>query len=153
MVENLAALEALDAAINQHDSSSSNESKNPSKPITAKMNGITSPEANSKSPENSPKNIDSSPTKKGVAHELELIFRRDTGLTAGTMVKDINIGAAEILKNVAASKNDSAASSPSMTNKKKVYASVAEMKRSKVKHFKYRYISIFYTVHGKLGLD
>ena len=77
MVANMAAIDALDAAIKENDISALNGT-----------NGV-------------------SPRVKNVAQELELIFKREGGLTAGLT------------------------SSPALSEKKKVYSSVAQMKRSK----------------------
>ena len=84
MVANMAAMDALDAAIKEKDISG----------LTG-TNGV-------------------SPKVKNVAQELELIFKREGGLTAG--------GTRE---------SSSVTGSPALAEKKKVYSSVAQMKRSK----------------------
>ena len=83
MVANLAAIDALDAAIKGND-----------------MSGLS---AVSDQPQGQ------SPTIKKMAQELELIFKREAGLTAGVARE----------------------SSPQPGEKKKVYSSVAQMKRSR----------------------
>merc|ERR1719228_1177528 len=65
---------------------------------------------------------------QNVAEELELIFQREAGLTAGAGFKDKS--SLEILKNTGEIKSSSANSTP-LSAKKKVYTSVAQMKRSK----------------------
>jgi len=109
MVASMAAIEALDAAILKHDSSSS--------PSTSSLTEINKPDERVSSCSIKP---------KGVAHELELIFQKDAGLTAGNPHKE---NLEDIHKNVTMGNDDSAHSSPSAKNK--VYTSVSEMKRSK----------------------
>ena len=92
MVANMAAMDALDAAIKGNDMSG--------------LSAVTGEGAQGQANGVSPK-------VKNVAQELELIFKRDAGLTAG----------------VAPGPNRD--TSPAAGDKKKVYTSVAQMKRSR----------------------
>ena len=91
MLANLAAIDALDKSLSEK-----NKVNNVSDDSNNKTNGAT------------------------VAQELELIFKRESGLTTAVSTSDNN----------KIKTSSSANSSPAMT-KKKVYNSVAQMKRSK----------------------
>ena len=107
MIANMAAIDALDCAIKEHD------------------RGVLSNE------QTTTHSGQPSPSKVGnVAQELDLIFRREGGLTAGAAVVRDNKNCLEILKNSAEPKSCSANSTP-LSAKKKVYTSVSQMKRSK----------------------
>ena len=112
MIANMAAIEALDSAIKDRD-----------------IGGLGAQEAVpvSGSQPSTPQNRPAGQTQS-VAQELELIFQREGGLTAGAVIKDKN--SLEILKTSVDTKSSSANSTP-LSAKKKVYASVAQMKRSK----------------------
>jgi SH3/ankyrin repeat-containing protein len=123
MIANMAAMEALDSAIKDHDMGALAEQPAVSVPDLA-GGGTASQPATPRTDQNKA----GGPKAKTVAQELELIFQRDTGLTAGGGLKDKN--SLEILKASAETKSSSANSTP-LSAKKKVYTSVAQMKRSK----------------------
>ena len=126
MIANMAAIEALDSAIKDHDKGSLAEQATLSEPDLAPPVGSGS---KSQSQPTTPKSEHPAKGKTvTVAQELELIFQREAGLTAGTGFKDKN--SLEILKTNAETKSSSANSTP-LSAKKKVYTSVAQMKRSK----------------------
>ena len=109
MVANMAAIDALDAAIKDNDMKGLNKvniSNNDSDVSNKNANGV-------------------SPKIKNVAQELELIFKREVGLTAGPGVLTKDKSDQVTLTTVSAN------SSPALGGKKKVYNSVAQMKRSK----------------------
>ena len=108
MVANMAAIDALDAAIKDKDMKGLSNTNKPSEAVNSNTNGVTSPKI------------------KNVAQELELIFKREAGLTAGP---GANAKEKSDSNNVKIS--TSANSSPALGGKKKVYNSVAQMKRSK----------------------
>ena len=107
MVANMAAMDALDAAIKDNDK---------------KGFGATASEVTN----NNKSSVEGGPKIRNVAQELELIFKREAGLTAGAVSKDnpTNSAVQNIISN-------SANSSPALGGKKKVYASVAQMKKIK----------------------
>ena len=124
MIANMAAIEALDSAIKDHDKGSLAEQGTLSEPdLTPAGTG-----GQSQSQPTTPKSEHAKGKTVTVAQELELIFQREAGLTAGTVFKDKN--SLEILKTNAETKSSSANSTP-LSAKKKVYTSVAQMKRSK----------------------
>ena len=108
MVANMAAMDALDAAIKDNDK---------------RGFGAT---AASEVTNNNKSSVEGGPKIRNVAQELELIFKREAGLTAGAVSKDnpTNSAVQNIISN-------SANSSPALGGKKKVYASVAQMKKIK----------------------
>eukprot|EP00090_Calanus_glacialis_P037365 TRINITY_DN6425_c0_g1_i1.p1 TRINITY_DN6425_c0_g1~~TRINITY_DN6425_c0_g1_i1.p1 ORF type:complete len:1871 (+),score=328.76 TRINITY_DN6425_c0_g1_i1:592-6204(+) len=132
MVANMAAIDALDSAIKDHDMSSLSDqvAKSTIEPTKAASSESSNSTSNSQLTTPTPKaETNVSPKIKNVAQELELIFKREVGLTAGAVPKDKN--SMEILKNSGETKSSSANSSPSLSGKKKVYSSVSHMKRSK----------------------
>ena len=106
MVANMAAMDALDAAIKDNDK---------------RGFGATASEVTN----NNKSSVEGGPKIRNVAQELELIFKREAGLTAGTVSKD---NPTNSLQNII---SNSANSSPALGGKKKVYASVAQMKKIK----------------------
>merc|ERR1719189_487292 len=102
MVANIAAMDALDAALKGND-----------------MSGLEGATSESPSQTNGV-----SPKIKNVAQELELIFKREAGLTAGSKDNQTSSAVQNII-------STSASSSPALGGKKKVYASVAQMKKIK----------------------
>ena len=110
MVANMAAIDALDAAIKDND-----------------LRGLGGPPAGNNAEVTNNNSNGVSPKIKNVAQELELIFKREAGLTAGpgALTKD------KSSNDAAANMSTSANSSPALGGKKKVYNSVAQMKRSK----------------------
>ena len=119
MIANMAAIEALDSAIKDRDMVALADQPAVSVPdLTPAETG-----------QDTPRSEQGGLKAQSVAQELELIFHgREAGLTAGAVFKDKN--SLEILKISAETKSSSANSTP-LSAKKKVYTSVAQMKRSK----------------------
>jgi len=132
MVANMAAIDALDTAIKDHDMSSLSDQVAKTTIEVTQAATTESPilTSNSELATQMPKgDTNVSPKVLNVAQELELIFKREVGLTAGAVPKDRN--SMEILKNSGETKSSSANSSPALSGKKKVYTSVSQMKKSK----------------------